>query len=472
MRYNTRKNEPTTSLLQNLAKVLPQNYIHVPRDMTVQIDEKPIRFNYWPRRLVELSKFTVKVNKTRFLHEFEDTDTTWRSEGYPLNIYAGFDCSHLGEKSNSGCRLYIYSRRCGRLITSVNDGRHLLKLPSGGNGYAQGLTIIVDDSAGHLPLTPSKQDIAFSDERDAAAHEDNFYAWISAVAKMFWHFHANTLGSTSQKTRLAATIREHKEAIATELLTENAFSMALETAAITCFKNVPWTKRTIGTTEDIYSEIYLKKKILGGLIASETSYYFPGVATKCMFDFENPVQLPVNAGTVRSPRKPKTKKRKLTAQIGEKEKKGPSDILNGQSSPSRKENRLKNQLMSSVMDSDVESNHDDDDSSVDHMHTQETRTSNLLFKEEQQQNDSMSKTVDLDQKVIDLTQSDEQTVKAEILQEEVTLDATNSRTDTHALTQLCHTVVEKDSLIDELRRKLMEKHRLIITLQETDRFEI
>eukprot|EP00978_Attheya_sp_CCMP212_P024683 scaffold77936_cov37-Attheya_sp.AAC.3 len=471
MRYNTRKNEPNTSLLQNLAKVLPQHYIHVPSDMTVQIDKKPIRFRFWPRRLVELSKFTVKVSKTRFLREFEDTDTTWQSEGYPLNIYAGFECLRSGEKSNSACRLYVYSRRCGRLITSVNDARHLLKLPSGGNGYAQGLTIIVDDSAGNLPLTSSKEDIAFSEERGAAAHEGNFYAWISAVAKMFWHFHVNKLGSTSQKTRLTAAVGEHTEAITIELLTENAFSMALETAAISCFKNVPWTKRTIGTTEE--TEIYLKKKGLGGLTASEPSYYFPGVATKCILDFDNPSQLPVNTGTVRSPREPKTKKRKLTAQIGEKEKKGPSDILNGHSSPSRKQNRLKNQLMSSVMDSDVESNHDDDDSSVDHiiMHTQEKRTSNFLFKEEQPQNE-MSKAVDLDQNIIDLTQADEVTVKAETLKEEGTHDVTNSRADTHALTQLCHTVVERDSLIDELRHKLTEKDRLILTLQETDRFDI
>jgi hypothetical protein len=138
------------------------------------------------------------------------------------------------------------------------------------------------------------------------------------------------------------------------------------------------------------------------------------------------------------------------------------------------------------MDSNIESNHDDDNSSIGHMHKQEMRTSNLLLKEEQEQKYSMSKPVDLDQNVIDLTQGDGETIKTEMLKSEVTYDATNSRTDTHALTQLCHTVVESNRKIDELRDKLTEKDRLmtekdrcmaekdrlILTLQETDRFEI
>eukprot|EP00978_Attheya_sp_CCMP212_P024681 scaffold77936_cov37-Attheya_sp.AAC.1 len=511
-RYNTRKIKPSTSLLQDLARVLPINYIHVPRDVTVRIDEKPIRFSYWPRRLVELSKFTVHVDKTRNLHEYKNSDISWQTTGYPLNIYAGFDCLRLGEKqlgANSACRLYIYSRQCGRLITLVNDARHLLKLSSGGTDFAQGLTIIVDDSAGHLPLTPSKQDIAFSEERGAAAHEGNFYAWIGAVAKMFWHFHADKFGNSNKKTLLTAAVEEHREAIEAELLAENTFIMSLETAALTRFENMPWTKRTMGTTDATITKVAFNKRPKGGPIPPET-FYIPGVATKFKFE-SNQARINANvaaaaaAAALKAARKPKKNKRKRISQISESKADGPSNILNGHTSPSRNDNRLKAQLMSSVMDSDFDSEDDDAYSFVDQPRTQEVTSSSTLHITEEpmsphqnglqerygealtQVDEERSTNAKLKQKIVDLTQNltqrEEEIAKVGILEEkvkELSQEASIARAEAQqakrdedqALTKLCRTVVGKDNLIDELRQKLTEKDRLILTLQETDTLEL
>jgi hypothetical protein len=54
--------------------------------------------------------------------------------------------------------LYVYSRQSGRLITHHADARTRLGLPAGGSEYSQGLTIIIDDFGGNLPLNPTKQE--------------------------------------------------------------------------------------------------------------------------------------------------------------------------------------------------------------------------------------------------------------------------------------------------------------------------
>jgi multidrug resistance efflux pump len=93
----------------------------------------------------------------------------------------------------------------------------------------------------------------------------------------------------------------------------------------------------------------------------------------------------------------------------------------------------------------------------------------------------------LKQKIVDLTQNltqaEEASAKVEILEEkvkELSQEASIARAEAQqakrdedqALTKLCRTVVGKDNLIDELRQKLTEKDRLILTLQETDTLEL
>ena len=58
-----------------------------------------------------------------------------------------------------------------------------------GTNYCQGLTIIVDDYEGHLPLTPTKESLAFGLEDFGKIHERNLYAWLGALANVYWsHF--------------------------------------------------------------------------------------------------------------------------------------------------------------------------------------------------------------------------------------------------------------------------------------------
>lgn len=56
------------------------------------------------------------------------------------------------------------------MITYHPDARNTLGLTGGGTVYCQGLTIIVDDVEGHLPLDPTKQGIAFGNESHGNVH--------------------------------------------------------------------------------------------------------------------------------------------------------------------------------------------------------------------------------------------------------------------------------------------------------------
>jgi hypothetical protein len=47
-----------------------------------------------------------------------------------------------------------------------------------------------------------------------------------------------------------------------------------------------------------------------------------------------------------------------------------------------------------------------------------------------------------------------------------------SKDENHQLTKLCHLVVGKDGIMDEIRQKLMENDHLILSLQERDTYEI
>jgi hypothetical protein len=168
-------------LIDDLRQQLPVYYIHVPVEMTVRVDGEDLSFSYWQRRLIEMSRMKVNVNKRQFLHEFDNQDQTWMTQGYQLTVYCGFDSIRANQKGNTALRLYIYSRQSGRLITKIDDARHQLGLQHSGSDFCQGLTIIVDDYHGNLPLDPVKQNIAFSEEEGARAHEKNFFAWISGV---------------------------------------------------------------------------------------------------------------------------------------------------------------------------------------------------------------------------------------------------------------------------------------------------
>ena len=79
------------------------------------------------------------------------------NDEYELDVYIGFDAVRINQKVQKTATLLYHSRGAGRLIKKYEDARSLLRLPSGGTNYCQGLTIIVDDKHGVLPLNPTKQ---------------------------------------------------------------------------------------------------------------------------------------------------------------------------------------------------------------------------------------------------------------------------------------------------------------------------
>lgn len=177
------------SLLQELRDELPRNYIHISSLMEVCIGGEVARFHYWQRRLVELTTYTHIIDPVNSFTEAED----WKkpSKGYPIRIFFGFDSVRLtsDHHARGQCSLYIYSRLSGRLIKHEEDARALLKLTSGGSHFSQGLTIIVDDADGNLPLNPTKQDVAFGEQAHGDVHKRNLYSWLGAITNAYYAFH-------------------------------------------------------------------------------------------------------------------------------------------------------------------------------------------------------------------------------------------------------------------------------------------
>ena len=146
-----------TRLMKELREEIPRMYLHIPDSFQFKIGKERAVFKYWPERMVELSTFSVIINK-----KIPWTDKLEASDGHPdsysLRIFVGFDGERAtdpdGRKEGS---LYIYSRQSGRLITHHADARTLLGLGAGGTDFCQSLTIIIDDIGGQLPLNPTKQ---------------------------------------------------------------------------------------------------------------------------------------------------------------------------------------------------------------------------------------------------------------------------------------------------------------------------
>ena len=174
-------------ILEEFASELPRNYLHVPDNFVVKVQDRPILFQYWERRLVELTKFTSRFDSENSWRTAEDW--LWPMTGYAVNIYLGFDPRRADTARDNKASLFIYTRSSGRLIKHVQDARSVLNLDCGGTTYAQGLTILLDDVHGRLPLTPTKQDLAFAHQatHHGNVHEANVYAWIGAYAHFFYN---------------------------------------------------------------------------------------------------------------------------------------------------------------------------------------------------------------------------------------------------------------------------------------------
>lgn len=126
----------------------------------------------------------------------------------PHRVYVGFDAQIVKDNSEKKCgALYVYSRQSGRLIMHHVDARTMLGLQAGGSDFCSGLRIILDDSEGHLPLNPTKQDIAFSEKACGDILRENLYSWIGAVTFLFYRHHLKKLDG--KKTLLTKKITEY-----------------------------------------------------------------------------------------------------------------------------------------------------------------------------------------------------------------------------------------------------------------------
>lgn len=187
--------------LQEVAEVLPRQYIHIPSSFHLLVDGKPLQFEYWPRRLVEMTHFTLPIvrdqhymNDPNFNRTAHRDPKTW----YYLNVYMGFDARRATLKNKNMAQLHVYSRASGRLICCVDDARSQLMLTVGGSTFCQGLTVIVDDLGGELPLNPTKQDLAFGEEEHGDSHKKNLFAWLGGATWLYWHKNHDACGARKE----------------------------------------------------------------------------------------------------------------------------------------------------------------------------------------------------------------------------------------------------------------------------------
>jgi hypothetical protein len=189
----------TRNLMKELCDEIPRHYIHIPSSFDMRVNRHRIQFEHWQRNLVDLTHFKVNIVKNE---SFKD-DKKWKEvthrlakDWYPLNIYCGFDPNRANNQSSA--KLLIYSRRCGRLVCSHDDARQMLGLTTGTSSFCQGMTIIVDDRHGHLPLNPTKQDVAFGEEQYGKVHKTNLEAWVGACAWTWWMVQLDACGTSKE----------------------------------------------------------------------------------------------------------------------------------------------------------------------------------------------------------------------------------------------------------------------------------
>eukprot|EP00545_Synedropsis_sp_CCMP1620_P013339 CAMPEP_0119009490 /NCGR_PEP_ID=MMETSP1176-20130426/4400_1 /TAXON_ID=265551 /ORGANISM="Synedropsis recta cf, Strain CCMP1620" /LENGTH=600 /DNA_ID=CAMNT_0006962013 /DNA_START=95 /DNA_END=1897 /DNA_ORIENTATION=- len=196
-------------LLRNLREILPRNYLHVPPKFKVMVDAEPVVFQFWEKRLAELHVFPSICIDPK--HSFElAMDWHYPNNGHTVSMYVGFDPIRANVSNKNKAALLIYSRKSGRLVREIEDARGMLGLATGGTDFGQGLTVIIDDHVGCLPLTPTKQDIAFGNEIAGKIHETNLTSWIGAFTHVYYqHF----LGKFGTKSSLGDEVKSHEQEV-------------------------------------------------------------------------------------------------------------------------------------------------------------------------------------------------------------------------------------------------------------------
>jgi len=250
---------PVDEFLRNVKTMLPEYYINLP-SFNFVIEQERINFSFWQSRLIELTRFEVYIPFEESFDTLDEKD--WDQPGpnkYKLNIYCGFDAKRVYSdgRRTSPCHLYIYSRDAGRLIERERDARYLLGLSASGVDYTQGLTVIINDIDGKLPLTPTKDGIAWSEQPSGGVHRKNLFAWSGALAHFFWTHHRNSFAGNKSRAKTSNNVKEMmKKAIASFAEEELAASSVtatnnLENAKVSTFLGIKWKR--IKTTYDTWN---------------------------------------------------------------------------------------------------------------------------------------------------------------------------------------------------------------------------
>lgn len=189
-------------LVNELVQDLPMRYIHVPPNVDVTICGKKVTFSYWQHRMADMTEFNLKIGKIKSFTKDNSWKTAQDSDDgcYSMRVYIGFDFKRLTQdRGQSALNMYVYSRRAGRLILRNLDAKAILRLPGGSTTFCQGMTILVDDRMGNLPLNPTKQDLAFTEESHGEIHRQNLFAWLQAAAKVYYRHYFELCYNSSKE---------------------------------------------------------------------------------------------------------------------------------------------------------------------------------------------------------------------------------------------------------------------------------
>jgi hypothetical protein len=246
---------PAKAFLRDIKTMLPEHYINLPAQgmFEFDIDNGRVDFSYWQHRLVELTKFEVYIPTNQPFEHLPDAD--WdkpSSDKYPLSIYCGFDAQRLDQnmrlkQGTSSCVLYIHSCQAGRLVKKEIDARHMLGLGTSGVDFTQGLTVIINDVAGKLPLTPTKDGIAWSEQANGDIHRKNLLSWAGGVAAFFWTHHKNTAGQGRTSNNIKEVMKKAIASFVEDQRTNNAeVTQNMENGDFTQFQRIPWKRSEWG----------------------------------------------------------------------------------------------------------------------------------------------------------------------------------------------------------------------------------
>ena len=266
------QSHPAKHFLREIRDMLPKYYINIPRQgFDFFVEDEPLQFTYWQNRLVEMTKFEVNIPKETPIQYIDDDN--WVRQGYDLSIYCGFDALRVEDVKNQAqtCQLCIYSRQSGRLIEVEADARNSLGMPSSGVDFSQGLTVIVDDSGGNLPLKPTKDGLTWSKEPRGEVHKSNLLAWVGAVGYLYWKYHAANFEKVGRdyKTLFKEAVLSFVQPIRVRLKEEELMaesngvessdvSKRLEDAKFTMFSEVTWKKIVSSNSK----KLTIRKKML------------------------------------------------------------------------------------------------------------------------------------------------------------------------------------------------------------------